>query len=73
MEIGPYKIDFISLQQKLVIELDHCSLEIHREFDWQRVRQLRSFGFRVIRFWKQDVVNLTEQVLMQVRGQVQVR
>ncbi len=52
---GDYILDFVCLENKLIIEVDggqHCS---RSEYDEIRTRQLQSAGFHVIRFWNNEV------------------
>jgi very-short-patch-repair endonuclease len=60
--IGNYIVDFCAPREKLVIELDgsqHLGLE---EYDNERTVFLESKGYRVLRFWNNDVVNNIEDV-----------
>ncbi len=55
--IGQYIVDFCSPRKKLVIELDgsqHLSRETE---DAERTAFLESKGYRVIRFWNDDIMN----------------
>jgi len=52
--IPPYVVDFVSLRLKLVIELDGSQHTM--ESDAARTRFLKQQGFRVIRFWDNDVL-----------------
>ena len=61
--IGPYVVDFVCLRQRLVIEIDGDTHdEARRELDGIRTRYLNKLGFRVIRFWNDDVFNFTSDV-----------
>ncbi len=53
--IGNYIADFVCLDAKLVVEIDGSQ---HGESDYDQVRdtQLKSRGFRVLRFWNDDVL-----------------
>ena len=50
-----YIADFVCLDAKLIIEIDGSQ---HGESDYDRVRdtELKSRGFRVLRFWNDDVL-----------------
>jgi very-short-patch-repair endonuclease len=52
--VGPYVIDFACLVRKLVVEVDGGQ---HAENPRDKVRDdyLRNKGFRVLRFWNNDV------------------
>ncbi len=57
--IGPYIVDFASIEAKLIIELDggqHADQVAHDE---KRTAYLESLGYRVLRFWNND---LTENI-----------
>jgi very-short-patch-repair endonuclease len=53
--IGRYVADFVCLEAKLIVEIDGSQ---HAESERDRVRDadLRKRGFRVLRFWNDDVV-----------------
>src|SRR5256885_11746229 len=54
--MGPYIVDFLCLAAKLVIELDGGQHDEDRAKDEQRTRYIEQLGFRVIRFWNNDVL-----------------
>jgi len=61
--IGPYICDFVARTEKLVIELDggqHCS---QADYDSARTSFLSARGYRVIRFWNNDVLGNLEGVV----------
>jgi len=61
--IGPFIVDFVCLEKKLVIELDggqHAEMEAQ---DQKRTDYLIRKGFRVMRFWNNEVLQETEAVL----------
>ncbi len=53
--IGPYIVDFASLPEKLLIELDGGQHAEHEDYDERRDRFLKSKGYRVLRFWNNEV------------------
>ncbi len=61
--IGPYIVDFVCLRQKLVIELDGSQHDFSRDHDGRRSAWLERQGFRVVRFWNQDVETRTDDVV----------
>ena len=63
--IGPYIVDFACLGRKLVIEVDGGQ-HVESRSDITRDRYLSSEGFRVLRFWNNDVLRNTEGVLEMV-------
>ena len=61
--LGPYVVDFVNFEARLVIEVDggqHASAE---EQDRERDAWLRGKGFRVLRFWNHDIFGNREGVL----------
>ena len=70
--IGPFIVDFVCFDQKLVIELDGGQHAIQMEADNQRTLWLESQGFLVLRFWNGDVLRNTDGVLHMVRNAVQI-
>ena len=62
-QIGLYICDFASLGAKLVIELNGSQHMQQLTYDARRDHFLRSAGFRVLRFWNNDVLAHTEEVL----------
>ena len=62
--IGDYIVDFICREKKVIIELDgghHNELE-NLEYDRQRSLYLEKRGYKVIRFWNNDIDNNIEGV-----------
>ena len=55
--IGDFIVDFCCVQKKLVVELDGSQHLDMREYDEDRTAYLKSRGYRVIRFWNNDVMN----------------
>ena len=55
--IGPYVADFACLASRLVVEVDvsQHDNDLNRSRDDKRTRWLESEGYRVIRFWNNDV------------------
>lgn len=60
--VGPYVVDFACLGRKLLLELDGGGHAIWSD-DRHRDARLRSQGFKVLRFWNNDVLRNTESVL----------
>jgi very-short-patch-repair endonuclease len=63
--LGDYIVDFVSFEKKLIIEIDggqHNEAGI-RKRDEVRTSWLESNGFKVIRFWDNDVLENIDGVL----------
>jgi very-short-patch-repair endonuclease len=54
--IGPYIADFAIPAHKLVIEIDGGQHAVATEADARRTEELNARGYRVIRFWNNDVL-----------------
>ena len=61
--IGNYIVDFASIEDGIVIELDGSQHLNNKEYDSRRSEYLKSLGFRVIRFSDRDVLANIEGVL----------
>ncbi|MDO8289616.1 MAG: DUF559 domain-containing protein [Parvibaculum sp.] len=63
--LGPYITDFACLERRLIVEVDggQHSLPTELAHDAKRTQWLNEAGFRVIRFWNNDVVNNIEGVV----------
>lgn len=53
--IGNYIVDFLCLEAKLIVEIDGSQ---HADSDYDRKRDivLNERGFRVLRFWNDDIM-----------------
>ena len=63
--IGPFVVDFLCIEARLIIELDGGQHEEAR--DAPRTAFLAAQDYRVIRFWNTDVVQYFEGVLDSIR------
>ena len=63
--VGPYVVDFYCSPARLVIELDGSQhgLEVLRRLDERRTQWLEAQGYRVLRFWNDEVFHHQESVL----------
>jgi very-short-patch-repair endonuclease len=63
--IAPYIVDFFCHELGLVIELDggQHNTDDGRAYDFERTKLLEALGFRVVRYWNNDVLKNTESVL----------
>jgi very-short-patch-repair endonuclease len=62
----PYVVDFLCDDAKLVIEVDGGQHDWNRAKDEVRTRHIEQLGFRVIRFWNNDVLSNMDGVLQQI-------
>jgi very-short-patch-repair endonuclease len=70
--IGPYIVDFVCLERKLVIELDggQHALPEETQKDNQRDSWLKEEGYTVLRFWNNEVLTNLNGVLEEIRGKL---
>ena len=63
--IGNYIVDFVCRAKNLVIEIDggQHNTDENIKYDNERTQYLESRGFKVIRFWNNDIENNIEGVL----------
>jgi very-short-patch-repair endonuclease len=64
--IGTYIVDFICLKARLIIELGGGQHMIQAAYDRKRDLWLENQGFRVIRFWNNEVLEHTDGVLQRI-------
>ena len=61
--IGNYIVDFCAPRKKLIIELDGSQHLEQKVYDDERTRFLETRGYKVLRFWNNDVMNNIDSVL----------
>ena len=64
--VGNYIPDFCCPKAKLIIELDGSQHLEQEEYDEERTRYLESLGYRVIRFWNNDVTKNVDGVILAI-------
>ena len=61
--IGPYIVDFVCLEKKLIIEVDGGQHASDMSADISRGDYLMKQGYRILRFWNHEVLKDTNSVL----------
>ncbi|HEY0525546.1 MAG TPA: DUF559 domain-containing protein [Stellaceae bacterium] len=61
--LSPYIADFVCMERRLVIEVDGGQHSTDVARDTRRTAWLEAQGFRVLRFWNNEVLGNTEGVL----------
>jgi len=61
--IGRYIVDFACIRARLIVELDGGQHTESVSDDFERTLHLARAGFRVIRFWNDEVLQRTDAVL----------
>ena len=66
--LGPYVVDFVSFDLRLVVEVDggHHDQAAVRVEDTARTLWIERNGYRVLRFWNNEVLGNLEGVLERV-------
>jgi very-short-patch-repair endonuclease len=63
VELGSYVVDFCCLKERLVIELDGGQHAEITEYELKRRAWLEENGYRVLRFWNNEVFENLDGVL----------
>ena len=71
--VGPFYLDFVCLEIGLIVELDGSQhLEPQQQHaDGLRTLYLERMGYRVLRFWNDEVLRETDSVLDEIVRAVQ--
>ena len=64
--VGPYICDFASRGEKLIIEVDGDTHAHALEYDRDRSAFLEAQGYRVLRFWNNEVMENLEDVVKRI-------
>lgn len=71
--IGPYIMDFCAPHQKLIVELDGGQHLDQGLYDSERTSFLESRGYRVLRFWNNEVMSNLEDVLTAILNALEAK
>jgi very-short-patch-repair endonuclease len=71
--IAPFIVDFCCHEHKLIIELDGSQHFDDQNYDQERSRALALKGYRVLRFWNNEVLVGIEGVLAEVMTALEER
>ena len=64
--IGPFIVDFVCMPKRLIVEADGDFHDLD-PYDQERDDWLRHRGFRVLRFFNDDILDGTDQVVAIIR------
>jgi very-short-patch-repair endonuclease len=67
--IGPYVLDFICREYRLIVEVDG-SQHAERASDRIRDEYFAERGYRTLRFWNSDVLTNLEGVLISIENEL---
>jgi len=68
--IGPYIVDFVCQDAKLVIELDGGQHGDQVNYDANRSAWLAAHGYRVVRFWNNELLENEQGVLTTILNEL---
>ena len=71
--IGHYVVDFYCPNKKLIIEIDGSQHKDEKQkiYDRERTVYLRRLGFKVLRFWNNDINNNISGVMLKINDYLQ--
>jgi len=64
--IGPYVADFVCVENRIIVELDGG--QHNHQSDAKRTAYLQQWGFRVLRYWNNEVSGNLDGVLADIRS-----
>ena len=64
--MGNYIVDFVCVTPKLIIEADGGQHAEQAEYDQARSLYLNDLGFTVLRFWNDEILRQTDEVLAEI-------
>jgi very-short-patch-repair endonuclease len=70
VHLGHYIVDFVNHRLKLIIELDGGQHAVQITRDVRRTKFLESKGYRVLRFWNNDVLQNINGVLEVIQNEI---
>ena len=71
--IGIYITDFCAPRKKIIIELDGSQHLEQEEYDNERTQHLEEQGYKVIRFWNNQVMNDIDSVIKVIMFTLEAR
>ncbi|MEA3411171.1 MAG: endonuclease domain-containing protein [Pseudomonadota bacterium] len=70
--LGRYIVDFACLDARLVIEVDGGQHGEREDYDEERTAWLQQRGFRVLRFWNNEVLNNIYGVMERITEAIRI-
>jgi len=68
--IGNYIVDFICLEKKVIIEIDGSGHQEQKSYDNKRDIYFKEEGYKVLRFWNNEINNNLEGVLLKIEDSI---
>lgn len=70
--VGPYIVDFVCFEKRVILELDGGQHSTQTVYDTERSAWLEAQGFHVLRFWNHEIFQDIETVKGVIRKIMQV-
>ncbi len=70
--IGPYILDFVCFERRLIVEVDGGQHMEQVEYDTRRTKTLTGQGYYVLRFWNNEIIDNLPGVLEAIRSAVRI-
>jgi very-short-patch-repair endonuclease len=67
--LGPYVADFCCIERRLVVEIDGGQHSVEK--DSRRTADLRAMGYRVVRYWNNEVLENLDGVLISLLAELE--
>jgi very-short-patch-repair endonuclease len=64
--VGNYIVDFVCLEKKLIVEVDGGQHAEQCDYDSERDAWLRQQGYKILRFWNNDVLAYRASVIEKI-------
>ncbi len=71
--IEKFVVDFVCLEKRLIVELDGAHHKSNKEYDEARTKILSELGYKVLRFWNEDVLKKTKKILDIISAELRLR
>ena len=65
--LGPYILDFVCAEKRLIVEVDGAVHDDQMDYDAARTEHLNAYGYRIVRFRNDEVLNELGTVLETIR------
>ena len=71
MVIDPYVVDFVCVEARLIVEADSGQHGEQTDYDERRTAYLERCGYRVLRFWNNEILGQAEAVLERIWREIE--
>lgn len=61
--LSNYIVDFVCMEKRLIIEVDGGQHQENLAYDQKRTTELEAMGFKVIRFWNNEILQQIDSVM----------